>query len=723
MTSKKIASTLILVLLMFSPARAINDSLWGIWSAKEQHDTVRLNALRQLVQKYTNTNPDTAEYFTTLAFDYAKKKGLRKYESLSVNDMAFADMTRGNFQKAIDHFRVAAGHFKALDDKKNLAGSIINRAGCFQALGQYDSAFTYFRRGVKYCESFGEQVFRTNALANLGNLYSYLEEYDSALFYFQKVIPLATETENYLALAATYGNIGLTMHKQGNYAAALDYYDKSLITHRKNEHPQGVAYVEKQLGETYHIQKEYKLALQHLENALAMSEKVGDRFLEASVLLSKANLLGDMGRKDESMRLSQQSLVIAEEIGAMSTLLTALVNVGSDYNESGDLLKAQQYYEKALRISKETGNLRMETISLINLGGNFHSRGEPATAMKLVEEGLRLAQESGNIMSIWRAADNLVRIYSDMGYTDKAVDMHVLYAEMQDSINNEENKNAAIRREFKFAYENQALTDSLAYAAETAIREKELQRRKLTARALGSGAILMSIFSVVFFLQRVRIGKEKKHSEDLLHNILPEEVAKELKENGEAEAKLIQNTTVLFTDFKGFTSIAAAMGPKELVADIHVCFSAFDQIMEKYGIEKIKTIGDAYMAAGGLPEEKSSSVKDVIFATFEICAFIEEIKKQKIAAGKPYFDIRVGVHTGPVVAGIVGVKKFQYDIWGDTVNTASRMESNGVAGKVNISQYTYELIKDDPQFSFEYRGMIEAKGKGKVDMWFVSPAV
>ena len=218
------------------------------------------------------------------------------------------------------------------------------------------------------------------------------------------------------------------------------------------------------------------------------------------------------------------------------------------------------------------------------------------------------------------------------------------------------------------------------------------------------------------------IQSERDKSNNLLLNILPQEVAEELKEKGKTDAKGFDIVSILFTDFKGFTERSSTLNPTELINELNVCFRAFDGIIEKHEIEKIKTIGDAYMAAGGIPTPNPKAVKSTILAALDMQAFIEQRKQERESNCQFAFRMRAGIHTGPVVAGRGGVKKFQYDLWGDTVNTASRMETNGEVGKVNISNDTYELIKDDPDFTFESRGKIDVKGKGEMLMWFVSKA-
>jgi len=215
----------------------------------------------------------------------------------------------------------------------------------------------------------------------------------------------------------------------------------------------------------------------------------------------------------------------------------------------------------------------------------------------------------------------------------------------------------------------------------------------------------------------LEVNVQKVEIEKLLLNILPAEVAHELQEKGLATPRYYDSVTVLFTDFVGFTKIAEGLSPQELIGELNTCFLAFDSIIEKNNLEKIKTIGDSYMCAGGIPVPNQSHAVDAIVAALEIQDYIRNLNEKRIAVGLPPWDLRIGVHTGPLVAGVVGRKKFAYDIWGDTVNIASRMESSGEGGKINISDATFAMVKD--WFTCLYRGKVSAKNKGDVDMYFV----
>ena len=236
----------------------------------------------------------------------------------------------------------------------------------------------------------------------------------------------------------------------------------------------------------------------------------------------------------------------------------------------------------------------------------------------------------------------------------------------------------------------------------------------------GAGAL----YSRMNYIRRSRrtIAQEKAQSEKLLLNILPKEIAEELKKNGEATPRKFENVSILFTDFQEFTRIASAMSPEILVAELNDCFRMFDLICANYGIEKIKTVGDSFMAAGGLPVYTSDSTRNTVLAAIEMNDFMLKRQAECEVKGTPCFAMRSGIHTGTVVAGIVGLHKWQYDVWGDTVNTASRIEQAGIPGKVNISKSTFELIKNDEQFTFEHRGELMVKGKGSTEMYFVEKA-
>ncbi|MCB1173952.1 MAG: adenylate/guanylate cyclase domain-containing protein [Leptospiraceae bacterium] len=242
--------------------------------------------------------------------------------------------------------------------------------------------------------------------------------------------------------------------------------------------------------------------------------------------------------------------------------------------------------------------------------------------------------------------------------------------------------------------------------------------RVLNILASGLMAILVSYhYSQAVNQSEEKLAMEYEKSERLLLNILPAQVADELKTKGATDPVTFESASVLFTDFQGFTRIAEKMSAADLVAELDRCFSYFDSLMERHNLEKLKTIGDSFMCAGGIPAANRSHAIDCVLAALEIQNFMNQMKEIKAKQNLPYWELRLGIHSGPLVAGVIGEKKFQYDVWGDTVNTASRCESAGAAGKINISGATYDQVREF--FECTYRGKISTKHKGEIDMYFV----
>lgn len=503
-------------------------------------------------------------------------------------------------------------------------------------------------------------------------------DYTTALNKFEQCLKVNRELDDKENMALTLSNIGVILDRQGDIANAISNYKMALTLQKESESP---------------------------KEMVATLNNIG-------VIYSKT------GQTDSALLTYMQGLKIAEQIKFKSTVFaTLLAGLGGCLESNGEYDQAMEYYNRGLKMSEELNDPIGKSKNLTGIANVLFKRNDLDKALDFSRRAVAASTEGNNPKTLITAAAVLKSIYEKKGNYKEAFKIYQLEIATRDTLERKENQKAVIRHQFKYEYDIKDATAKAEQQQKDVIAQKELQKQKLVRNGFVGGFAIVLLFAGVFFTQRNKIKKGKKLSDELLLNILPEEVAEELKAKGEADARLIDEVTVLFTDFKGFTEMSEQLTPKQLVKDIHECFSAFDHIMEKYGMEKIKTIGDSYMAAGGLPTPNKTHAEDAVNAALEIRQFIAEGKARKIAANAPYFEIRIGIHTGPVVAGIVGVKKFAYDIWGDTVNTASRMESSGEIGQVNISETTCALVKD--KFICTHRGKISAKGKGDIDMYFV----
>jgi class 3 adenylate cyclase len=460
-----------------------------------------------------------------------------------------------------------------------------------------------------------------------------------------------------------------------------------------------------------------------LEQRLLLMERYASTrhgYAQVELIFSKVHVLVDHGRWKEALATIRRCTMMAgPEVRLAGHVPVYYGTLGPIYEALDSVPQAIRAFEMCQRTAKD-----------IRLWDVYCSCSDKhaAIALKLGDRQqaerqwlleLDAASQAGLFAHVVSASRALKELYDQDQRPAKMAAMMEIMMSAKDSMAPMDAEKDIMRMEFRDAQ----LVDSLANAHDQAearlISEQRLGRERFRRNVLLFSGLGLFVFGVMMFRQRNRTQKALRRSDELLLNILPQEVAEELKASGTAEARHFDSVTILFTDFKGFTEASEKLTPQELVEELNTCFKAFDHIITARGIEKIKTIGDAYMAAGGLPDPASSTPADVVHAGLEMQAFMQKHKAERDAQGLPAFEMRVGIHTGPVVAGIVGVKKFQYDIWGDTVNTASRMESSGEVGQVNISETTYLLVKDAPGLTFTARGKVQAKGKGEMEMFFV----
>ena len=532
-------------------------------------------------------------------------------------------------------------------------------------------------------------------------------------------------------------NLGAVHFNGGDDKAALDYYLESLKVAEANNDPLRTVTALVNIGTVYLSKDSSKpLAFKYYKRALPLSKALGDNDAIGTCAVNLGELFMQERATIDSIKLFNPDSALfyfemaldAYRNSATGNVPFALKSIGRVYAVRKDFAKAIQYQTEAYQIAMAMDAKLEMAQSLLSLAETYEKKGDVTEAIATFERAKVISMELDALYEIEQAYKGLADSYSQASDYKQAYTYLNLYSDIKDTLYNAEMDKKLQAQTLSYEIEKKEGQISLL-EKDQELRAVELKRQKAIRNAtIAVGVLFLALAGGLFnryrYTQRVNkiIQKEKDRSEELLLNILPAEVAEELKEKGEAEARLIDHVTVLFTDFKGFTAMSELVSPKQLVKDLHECFSYFDRICAEHGMEKIKTIGDAYMAAGGVPIENRSHAVDAIEVALAMRDFIAEGKARKIAAGLPYFEIRIGIHTGPVVAGIVGVRKFQYDIWGDTVNTASRMESSGEPGHVNISEATYALVKDTPGLVFTPRGKVQAKGKGEMEMYFVERA-
>jgi len=552
----------------------------------------------------------------------------------------------------------------------------------YNELNDLNLSIKYATELIELSELANENSYLYNGYFIRGSAYSYAGELEKALIDLFKSVEIAIQRKGFTSEGTSYMSIAGVYNKLGNHDNSEKYYAK----------------------------------------AIDIIRQTNDSITLGSTLLNAGDAAFNNKKYEKAMLYFEETARIFKNLKYTIGIAYNNGNMGMVYAEQGMDVLAELKINEAVTILEEIKDYYPISVYLTYMSDIYLRKNDYPKALNYAQRSLDLAKKYGLKEQIRDANLKLSELYQESGDYKNSIGYLNNYYTYRDSVINIKaiEQIADLRTNFEVS-QKQIEVD--LKQTEVDLLDQQKRNQQLISLVAGIGIVLILIIAIGLYRRNNFIAKakllvenEKKRSDKLLLNILPEETAKELKENGKVKAKKFESVSVLFTDFKGFTEYSANLSPEELVESVNFYYSKFDEIMEKYGLEKIKTVGDAYMAAGGLPFPSDDHAIKLAQAAFEIADFVKAAKMSD-PDNMTRFDIRIGINTGPVVAGVVGTKKFAYDIWGDTVNIASRMESNSKPGKINASEATYQLIKH--KFSCTYRGEIETKNKGLLKMYFV----
>lgn len=626
------------------------------------------------------------------------------------------------FDSAETIYQGLIAHYKELGNNPKLVQIHQKLANAYSNSGNATRGLHYYLTIEEIVERSGLPEEKAVMYNNMGKQYAVLNDYPRALEYFKKAeLQCKFTTCDYIQVV--YANMGIALHNTGNTKAGIDYLLKARRLLETQKDQISIANLEHLIAGVYFSDRDVYNALTHNNEAIRYASDTRQISVLANAYRTSADIYYqlydfekafDFYKKylilNDSMRLQEQ--VRQQNIEQQRTLLTAaegqIKYLIARQNFRDLELQQSRYETERLKLINE--NLALETerrkdeVRLLQAQNDVDQanlREKTLQAMQ-AEQDLRLAAQQWDAEKKERLIVSL-RQKEQIDNAQRLADsarVAQLRLDQQFQLREQENFK-------KYAYGLGGLgliiLTLLGFGwllARRASRRLAVQNRKIAA-------------------QKEQIELERQKSDRLLLNILPDEVAQELRAHGYATPRLYGAATVVFTDFLNFTQLSQTLTPEQLIDELDECFLGFDEICEKYGLEKIKTIGDAFMCAGGLPVPNETHAVDAVKAALEMLDWLEQRNRQNPNA--VFRNMRIGVHTGPVIAGVIGKNKFAYDIWGDAVNLASRLEELGEPGRVNISGATHEEIKH--HFHSTYRGKKEVHNKGLVDMYFIEGVV
>jgi len=619
-------------------------------------DTNKVNTLIAICQEECRRSPTEAIFYGNEARTLSEELGYNKGLALAYKYIGMGYYYQGDYWETVNNWQQSLISFEAINDIVGVSNILNNIGAVYFAEGNDTKALENYLGSLKAAEETSDTSRMVVASINIGTIYLMNEAtHDKAKEYYLAALPLIEILGDYHAEGTATVNLGEIAYRLGVRDTAL-YHDNEL----------------------------------YLDTAL--------RWYERSLNAFKKSTAGNIPY--------------------------SMTCIGKVHMQRGDYTKAIELQSGAYEIAKLSDAKLEMTASLLGLAETYVEQGNLTLAISTYRMAETIAEEIGVKNELRNAYQGLAESYATRLNYDSAFWYQTLLTDIKDTLFVTANDKKFQALQFNYELDKREGQIELL-TTDKKLQEAIIQKQKFVKNAFIAGFIL--ILLVAFqtlrsYFRKVKtnklLDKQKDEIETLVLNILPSEVATELRTEGSATPRSYESVSVLFTDFKGFTKIASGLAPKDLVAELNDFFVAFDEITVRNNLEKIKTIGDAYMCAGGIPTTNDTHHQDTVNAGLEMQEYMQKTNKIRLSKGQQTWGLRIGIHTGPVVAGVVGKKKFAYDIWGNAVNIASRMESSGEADKLNISAATYALVKD--QYDCKFRGKIYAKNVGDIDMYFVN---
>jgi adenylate cyclase len=651
---------------------------------------------------------------TVAAISQEKRPDLMKVTADSL-------LNAGQYEKAISKFKECLEFPANLkDNKQEIISSCSENIGfCYYKMNNYAEAIEWFQKALELQREKGDLESVASTLNNIGLNYKMRGNYDKAIEYYEQTIQIDEELGKGNEIAKTLNNIAMVYRIWGKYDKAIEYFERSLhIKSSLNDQP-GVSKSLNNMGLVYTDWKKYDQAILNFRESLKIEQSLRNEEETAIRLNNLGRVYFYQVQYDTALVYFKEALDIQNKIQNLDQIALAYNNIGKVYLAQKKYEDAALYLSLALAIYNKLGKEGEKTTVLANLSDINRAMGFNDKALQLLDSSTRIAIGLNHKKQLQQNYLYYSDIYFDLQNYKKSLEYYKKYSQVKDSVFSDE----VLRQlsDFQIKYDTEKKENEIQILRQNELIQGLALKKQTIFRnfMLAVSCLLFALAGVIFYSLQLKkkdnkiIAEAMEKSDQLLLNILPAGIAQDLKEKGKTEPQLFDNVTACFVDIVNFTQKSTVLDPAILIEELNQIFTAFDNIIEKHSCERIKTIGDSYLAVSGLPEPHPMHAYQIVSSCIDMVGFIRKRNSES-----PYtWEIRVGVHTGEVIAGVVGIKKYIYDVFGDTINTASRMESNSEPMKINISESTYNLVRD--KFETEPRGELEVRGKGKLRMYFV----